>query len=170
MAALIHDASSAENCIKLMLKISFPDTGCQKLIEVSMYFLWEAHATEEAAEALSGVEGTAVPAGVGTTNKVSPWSRCLRHGWVCLLSRKWHLFYWPKRTGEQKCKSVQGVIVDETQSVLNWVAFLKRREGCSWTDRHCCSLQLGPKQASRIQRLSVSLKKIICTNMLSEIP
>lgn len=41
------------NCRKLMLKISFPDTGCQKLIEVSLYFLWEASATQEAAEALS---------------------------------------------------------------------------------------------------------------------
>ena len=52
----------------------------------------------------------------------------LTHGRVHLLLSKGHSCYRPKRTGEPKCKSVRGCIVDANLSVLNLAIVKKGRK------------------------------------------
>lgn len=67
------------------------------------------------------------------------------HSCVCLLLSKQHSCYRPRRTGERKCRSVQGCIVDANLSVLNLVILKKGEKDISrfadTTVLHC----LGPK-------------------------
>uniref|UniRef100_G3RPA0 40S ribosomal protein S6 n=1 Tax=Gorilla gorilla gorilla TaxID=9595 RepID=G3RPA0_GORGO len=118
----------------MKLDISFPATGCQKLIEVDdkrkLCTFYEKHmATEVAADAL-----------------VEEWKGYVRgvliHGRVRLLMSKGHSCYRPRRTGERKSKSVRGCIVDASRN--------KNIPGLTDTTvpRH-----LGPKRASRIHKL-----------------
>ena len=79
----------------------------------------------------------------------------LTHGRVCLLLSKGHSYYRPRRTGERKCKSVRGCIVDASLSVLNLVIVKKGEKdipGLTDTDT-TVPHHLGPKRASRICKL-----------------
>jgi small subunit ribosomal protein S6e len=51
----------------------------------------------------------------------------LTHGQAHLLLSKGHSCYRPRRTGERKCKSVRGCIVDANLSVLNLLYQKERR-------------------------------------------
>uniref|UniRef100_A0A8C4N6L6 Small ribosomal subunit protein eS6 n=1 Tax=Equus asinus TaxID=9793 RepID=A0A8C4N6L6_EQUAS len=77
----------------------------------------------------------------------------LPHGRGHLLLSKGHFCYRPRRTGERKCKSVQGCIVDANLSVLNLVIVNNKEKkipGVIHTPvPHC----LGPKGARRIRKL-----------------
>lgn len=86
--------------------------------------------------------------------RVPPAAGVYTHGRTCLWLSKWHPFYWPRRTGERKYMFVQGCIVDETLSVLDFFKKIKkeRRMFLDWQILlHLCSQ--GPKWASRIQKL-----------------
>ncbi|ERE84186.1 40S ribosomal protein S6-like protein [Cricetulus griseus] len=116
----------------MKLSISFPATGCQKLMEVDderklRTFYEKYMATELAADALG-----------------EEWK-----GYVG------HSCYRPRRTGERKRKSVQGCIVDANLSVLNLV-IVKKKKGekdiPGLTDT-TVPRRLGPKRASRIRKL-----------------
>uniref|UniRef100_A0A8C2QJK5 40S ribosomal protein S6 n=1 Tax=Cricetulus griseus TaxID=10029 RepID=A0A8C2QJK5_CRIGR len=131
----------------MKLSISFPATGCQKLMEVDderklRTFYEKYMATELAADALGEDGGN---------DKQS----ILAHGRVCLLLSKGHSCYRPRRTGERKRKSVQGCIVDANLSVLNLV-IVKKKKGekdiPGLTDT-TVPRRLGPKRASRIRKL-----------------
>ncbi|VCX32860.1 unnamed protein product [Gulo gulo] len=102
----------------MKLNISFPATGCQKLIEVEddcklSSFYQKCMAMEVVADTL----GEEWKWGVLTPD-------C-----VFLLLSKEHSCYRPRRTGERKHKSVWGCIADVNLSVLNLVIVKERGEG-----------------------------------------
>ena len=140
MIALFLGASEAVGRFRMKLNISFPATGCQKLIEVDderklCTFYEKRRATEVAADAL-GEEWKGYVVRISGRNDKQGFpvkQGVLTHGRVCLLLSKGHSSYRPRRAGESKCKSVRGGIVDANLSVLNLVIVKKRGEGYSWT-------------------------------------
>uniref|UniRef100_A0A5F4WFY2 40S ribosomal protein S6 n=1 Tax=Callithrix jacchus TaxID=9483 RepID=A0A5F4WFY2_CALJA len=129
-------------CFKMKLNISFPVTGCQKLIEVDderkLHTFYEKRmATEVAADALG-----------------EEWKQgVLIHGCVRLLLSNGHYCYRPRRTGERKRKSVCGCIVDANLSVLNLVIVKKGEKDIPGLTDTTVPRRLGPKRASRIRKL-----------------
>ncbi|MBZ3878514.1 40S ribosomal protein S6 [Sciurus carolinensis] len=116
----------------MKLNISFPATGCQKLIEVDderklRTFYEKRMATEVAADTLGEEwKGYVVRISGGNDKQGFPMKQgVLTHGRVCLLLSKGHSCYRPRRTGERKRKSVRGCIVDANLSVLNLVIVKK---------------------------------------------
>uniref|UniRef100_A0A4W2ETA9 Small ribosomal subunit protein eS6 n=1 Tax=Bos indicus x Bos taurus TaxID=30522 RepID=A0A4W2ETA9_BOBOX len=77
----------------------------------------------------------------------------LTHGRVRLLLSKGHSCYRPRRTGERKCKSVRGCIVDANLSVLNLVIVKKGEKDIPGLTDTTVPHRLGPKRASRIRKL-----------------
>uniref|UniRef100_A0A2K6S3R9 40S ribosomal protein S6 n=1 Tax=Saimiri boliviensis boliviensis TaxID=39432 RepID=A0A2K6S3R9_SAIBB len=139
----------------MKLNISFPATGCQKLIEVDderklRTFYEKRMATEVAADALGEEwKGYVVRIRGGNGKQGFPTKQgVLTHGRVRLLLSKGHSCYRPRGTGERKRKSVRGCIVDANLSVLNLV--IKDIPGL--TDS-TVPRRLGPKRASRIRKL-----------------
>uniref|UniRef100_A0A2K6KFD3 40S ribosomal protein S6 n=1 Tax=Rhinopithecus bieti TaxID=61621 RepID=A0A2K6KFD3_RHIBE len=125
----------------MKLNISFPATGCQKLIEVDdesklRTFYEKRMATEVAADALGEEwKGYVVRISGGNDKQDFP----MKQGHSC---------YRPRRTGERKRKSVRGCIVDANLSALNLV--IKDIPGLTDTT---VPRRLGPKRASRIRKL-----------------
>uniref|UniRef100_A0A2K5S059 Small ribosomal subunit protein eS6 n=1 Tax=Cebus imitator TaxID=2715852 RepID=A0A2K5S059_CEBIM len=115
----------------MKLNISFPATGCQKLIEVDderklRAFYEKRTVTEVAADALGEErKGYVVRISVGNDKQGFPMKqRVLTHGRVRLLLSKGHSCYRPRRTGER-----------ENQFVRSQLGYCKkRREGCSWAN------------------------------------
>uniref|UniRef100_A0A2I3GTC3 Small ribosomal subunit protein eS6 n=1 Tax=Nomascus leucogenys TaxID=61853 RepID=A0A2I3GTC3_NOMLE len=114
----------------MKLNISFPATGCQKLIEVDderklRTFYEKRMATEVAADALGEEwKGYMVRISGGNDKQGFPTKQCvLTHGRVRLLLSKGHSCYRPRRTRERNRKS---------RSQLRYCK--KRREGYPWTD------------------------------------
>uniref|UniRef100_A0A8C0DKL1 Small ribosomal subunit protein eS6 n=1 Tax=Balaenoptera musculus TaxID=9771 RepID=A0A8C0DKL1_BALMU len=61
-----------------------------------------------------------------------------------------HSCYRPRRTGERKCKSVQGCTVEADLSVLNLVIVKKGETDIPGLTDTTVPRRLGPKRASRI--------------------
>ncbi|EGW05173.1 40S ribosomal protein S6 [Cricetulus griseus] len=112
----------------MKLNISFPATSCQKLIEVDdeckLHTFYETRmATEIAADAL-GEEWKGYVVRISDGNDKQGFSMIqgiFTHGRVHMLLSKGHSCYRPRRTGERKCNSVRGCIVDANLSFLNLV-------------------------------------------------
>ncbi|XP_053437750.1 40S ribosomal protein S6-like [Nycticebus coucang] len=143
----------------MKLNISFPATGCQKLIEVDdehkLHTFYEKRmATEVAADALGEEwKGYVVQISGGYDQQGFPMKQgVLTHGHVHLLLSKGHCCYRPRRTGERKCKSVQGCIVDANLSVLNLVIVKKGEKDIPGLTDTTVPWRLGPKRASRIRK------------------
>ncbi|XP_029776632.1 40S ribosomal protein S6-like [Suricata suricatta] len=119
----------------MKLNISFPATGCQKLIEVDderklCTFYEKRMATEVTADVLGEEwKGYVVRISGGNDKQGFPMKQgVLTHGRVRLLLSKGHSCYRPRRTGERKRKSVRGCIVDANLSVLNLQRTKKNKE------------------------------------------
>ena len=144
----------------MKLNISFPPTGCRKLNEADdeckLRTFYEKHmATEVAADAL-GEEWKGYVVWISGRNdkQCFPMKQgVLTHGWVHLLLSKGHSCYRPRRTGERKCKSVRGCIVDASLSVLNLVIVKKGEKDIPGLTDTTVLYRLGPKRASRIRKL-----------------
>uniref|UniRef100_A0A7M4DVL3 Small ribosomal subunit protein eS6 n=3 Tax=Crocodylus TaxID=8500 RepID=A0A7M4DVL3_CROPO len=142
------------------LNISFPATGCQKLIEVDderklRTFYEKRMATEVAADSLGEEwKGYVVRISGGNDKQGFPMKQgVLTHGRVRLLLSKGHSCYRPRRTGERKRKSVRGCIVDANLSVLNLVIVKKGERDIPGLTDTTVPRRLGPKRASRIRKL-----------------
>ncbi|KFP38177.1 40S ribosomal protein S6, partial [Chlamydotis macqueenii] len=132
------------------LNISFPATGCQKLIEVDderklRTFYEKRMATEVAADSLGEEwKGYVVRISGGNDKQGFPMKQgVLTHG-PC---------YRPRRTGERKRKSVRGCIVDANLSVLNLVIVKKGEKDIPGLTDTTVPRRLGPKRASKIRKL-----------------
>ena len=112
-------------------------------------------ATEVAADALGEEwKGYVVQISGGNEKQGFPMKQgVLTHGRVHLLLSKGHSCYRPKRTGEPKCKSVRGCIVDANLSVLNLVNVKKGEKDIPGLTDTIVPRRLGPKRASRIHKL-----------------
>jgi small subunit ribosomal protein S6e len=144
----------------MKLNISFPATGCQKLIEVdddnklrSFYDKRIAHEVEGdfLGDEFKGYvfrisggndkQGFPMKQGVLTTQRVR------------LLMRKGHSCYRPRKRGEMKRKSVRGCIVSSEIAVLNLVVIRKGEGEIPGLTDISKPRRLGPKRASRIRTL-----------------
>ncbi|XP_009889821.1 PREDICTED: 40S ribosomal protein S6 [Charadrius vociferus] len=146
--------------LSICLNISFPATGCQKLIEVDderklRTFYEKRMATEVAADSLGEEwKGYVVRISGGNDKQGFPMKQgVLTHGRVRLLLSKGHSCYRPRRTGERKRKSVRGCIVDANLSVLNLVIVKKGEKDIPGLTDTTVPRRLGPKRASRIRKL-----------------
>ncbi|EPQ08857.1 40S ribosomal protein S6 [Myotis brandtii] len=142
----------------MKLNISFPATG--KLIEVDderklRTFYEKRMATEVTADALGEEwKGYVVQISGGNDKQGFPMKQgVLPHGRVGLLLSQGHSCYRPRRTGERKCKSVRGCIVDANLSVLNLVIVKKGEKDIPGLTDTTVPRRLGPKRASRICKL-----------------
>ncbi|NWX55601.1 RS6 protein, partial [Promerops cafer] len=145
---------------RMKLNISFPATGCQKLIEVDderklRTFYEKRMATEVLADSLGEEwKGYVVRISGGNDKQGFPMKQgVLTHGRVRLLLSKGHSCYRPRRTGERKRKSVRGCIVDANLSVLNLVIVKKGEKDIPGLTDTTVPRRLGPKRASRIRKL-----------------
>ncbi|KAG3259775.1 RPS6-like [Ictidomys tridecemlineatus] len=131
----------------MKVNISFPATGCQKLIEVDderklRTFYEKRMATEVAADALGEEwKGYVVQISGGNDKQGFP------------MKQGGHSCYRPRRTGERKRKSVRGCIVDANLSVLNLVIVKKGEKDIPGLTDTTVPRRLGPKRASRIHKL-----------------
>ncbi|XP_073750986.1 small ribosomal subunit protein eS6-like [Callorhinus ursinus] len=143
----------------MKLNISFPATGCQKLIDVDdecklCTFYEKCIATEVAADALGEEwKGYVVRVSGGNEKQGFPMKQgILTHGRVRLLPSKGHSCYRPRRTGERKHKSGRGCIVDANLSVLNLVIVKKGKKDIPGLTDATVPRLLGPKRASRTRK------------------
>uniref|UniRef100_A0A8C0Q9F8 40S ribosomal protein S6 n=1 Tax=Canis lupus familiaris TaxID=9615 RepID=A0A8C0Q9F8_CANLF len=87
----------------------------------------------------------------------------LTHVHVRLLLSKGHSCYRPRRTGERKCKSVRGCIVDANLSVLHLVIVKKGEKHIPGLIVTTVPRRPGPKRASRIRKLfNLSKEDDVC--------
>lgn len=149
----------------MKLNISFPATGCQKLIEVDdekkLRSFYEKRMSQEvSAEALGDEwKGYVVRISGGNDKQGFPMKQgILTTGRVRLLLSAGHSCYRPRRDGERRRKSVRGCIVDANLSVLNLVIVKKGEQEIPGLTDTTIPRRLGPKRASKIRKL-FNLKK-----------
>ncbi|WP_459492235.1 S6e family ribosomal protein, partial [Erwinia amylovora] len=142
------------------LNISFPATGCQKLVEIDdekkIRPFYEKRVSAEVPADSLGEEwkGYMFRITGGNDKQGFPMKQgVLTNGRVRLLLSKGHSCFRPRRDGERRRKSVHGCIVDANLSVLALV-IIKKGEGeiAGLTDT-TVPRRLGPKRASKIRRL-----------------
>ncbi|XP_050024740.1 small ribosomal subunit protein eS6 [Dermacentor andersoni] len=144
----------------MKLNISYPATGCQKLIEVDdekkvRIFYEKRMGQEVEADALGDEwKGYVVRISGGNDKQGFPMKQgVLTAGRVRLLLSKGHSCYRPRRTGERKRKSVRGCIVDSNLSVISLVVKKKGEQEIPGLTDTTLPRRLGPKRASKIRKL-----------------
>jgi len=144
----------------MKLNISYPATGCQKLIDIDDENKLRAFYDKRISHEVSGdhlgddfkgyvfkisggndKQGFAMKQGVITTQRVKI---LFRDGMSCYRIRK---------RGERKKKSVRGCIVSSDLSVLNLVVVKKGEAEIEGLTDQQKPRRLGPKRASRIRKL-----------------
>merc|ERR1712058_95394 len=145
---------------KMKLNISFPATGCQKLIEVDdekkLRPFYDKRISHEVAADCLGDEwkGYVVRISGGNDKQGFPMKQgVMTNGRVRLLMCKGHSTYRPRRTGERKRKSVRGCIVDSNLSVLNLVIVKKGDNDIPGLTDRVVPRRLGPKRVGKIRKL-----------------
>lgn len=144
----------------MKLNVSYPATGCQKLIEVEdeiklRCFYEKRMASEVSAESL-GEEWKGYVVRIAGGNDKQGFAMkqgVLTNGRVKLLLSKGHSCYRPRRSGERKRKSVRGCIVDSNLSVLSLVIVKKGEKDIPGLTDTTVPRRLGPKRASKIRKL-----------------
>jgi len=144
----------------MKLNISYPATGCQKLIDIDdekklRGFYEKRMAAEVGADCLGDEwKGYVVRISGGNDKQGFPMMQgVLTNGRVRLLLRVGHPCYRPRRIGERRRKSVRGCIVDSNLSVLNLVIIKKGESEIPGLTDNTVPRQRGPKRASKIRRL-----------------
>ena len=144
----------------MKLNISYPASGCQKLIEVDdekklRPFFDKRMAQEVSADSLGDEwKGYVVRIAGGNDKQGFPMKQgILTNGRVRLLLSKGHSCFRPRRTGERRRKSVRGCIVDSNLSVLALVVVKKGEKDIPGLTDVTVPRRLGPKRASKIRKL-----------------
>ncbi|XP_003737895.1 40S ribosomal protein S6 [Galendromus occidentalis] len=144
----------------MKLNISYPATGCQKLIEIDdekklRPFYEKRMAQEVEADSLGDEwKGYVFRITGGNDKQGFPMKQgILSNGRVRLLLSKGHSCYRPRRNGERKRKSVRGCIVDSNLSVLSLVVRRKGEAEIEGLTDKTVPRRLGPKRASKIRKL-----------------
>merc|ERR1711860_111378 len=146
--------------IGMKLNISYPATGCQKLIEVDdekklRPFFDKRMAQEVSADSLGDEwKGYVVRIAGGNDKQGFPMKQgVLTNGRVRLLLSKGHSCFRPRRSGERRRKSVRGCIVDSNLSVMALVVVKKGEKDIPGLTDVTIPRRLGPKRASKIRKL-----------------
>ncbi|XP_008552830.1 40S ribosomal protein S6 [Microplitis demolitor] len=144
----------------MKLNVSYPATGCQKLIEivdehkVRIFYEKRMGAEIEADSLGDEWKGYVVRIAGGNDKQGFPMKQgVLTNGRVRLLLSKGHSCYRPRRDGERKRKSVRGCIVDANLSVLALVIVKKGEQDIPGLTDKTLPRRLGPKRAGKIRKL-----------------
>ncbi|OII75900.1 40s ribosomal protein S6 [Cryptosporidium andersoni] len=144
----------------MKLNIANPTTGLQKCIEVDdekrLLPLFERRIGAEVECSFLGDEfkGYTLKITGGNDKQGFPMMQgVLTNGRVRLLFKKGMKCYRPRRTGQQKRKSVRGCIVGHDLSVLNLVVVEKGEQDIPGLTDSEKPRRLGPKRASKIRKL-----------------
>jgi len=144
----------------MKINLSFPATGCQKLIEINdehkvRPFYEKRMGTEVPADTLGDeFKGYVFRITGGNDKQGFPMKQgVLTNGRVRLLLSKGHSCYRPRRTGERKRKSVRGCIVDGNLAVLSMAIVKKGDAEIPGLTDNTIPRRLGPKRASKIRKL-----------------
>lgn len=149
----------------MKLNISYPATGCQKLVEIEdehkvRMFYDKRMGTEVQGDGLGDDwKGYVFRITGGNDKQGFPMKQgVLTNGRVRLLLSEGHSCYRPRRNGERKRKSVRGCIVDSNLSVLCLVVVRMGEKHIPGLTSDTVPRRLGPKRASHIRKL-FNLKK-----------
>uniref|UniRef100_A0A8D8ZVR2 Small ribosomal subunit protein eS6 n=1 Tax=Cacopsylla melanoneura TaxID=428564 RepID=A0A8D8ZVR2_9HEMI len=144
----------------MKLNISYPATGCQKLVEIAdehkvRVFYDKRMGMEVPADSIGDEwKGYILRISGGNDKQGFPMKQgVLSNGRVRLLLSKGHSCYRPRRTGERKRKSVRGCIVDSNLSVLALIVVRKGEQEIPGLTDTTIPRRLGPKRASKIRKL-----------------
>jgi small subunit ribosomal protein S6e len=144
----------------MKLNISYPATGCQKLLEVDdeaklRHFYDKRMSQEVDGEHLGDdFKGYVFRISGGNDKQGFPMKQgVLTNQRVRLLLRKGHSCYRQRKRGEMKRKSVRGCIVSAELAVLNLVVVRKGEGEIPGLTDSDNPRRLGPKRASRIRKL-----------------
>ncbi|CAH3138847.1 unnamed protein product [Pocillopora meandrina] len=144
----------------MKLNISYPATGCQKLIEVDderkLRNFYEKRISAECSAECLGEEWKGYVVRISGGNDKQGFSMkqgVMTNGRVRLLLSKGHTCYRPRRTGERKRKSVRGCIVDAQLSVLNLVIIKKGDNDIPGLTDTTVPRHLGPKRVGKIRKM-----------------
>jgi len=144
----------------MKLNISYPTTGCQKVVEIDDENKLRAFYDKRMSHEVTGdhlgddFKGYVFKISGGNDKQGFAMKQgILTAGRVRMLVRPGHSCYRPRKRGERKRKSVRGCIVGADLSVLNLVVVKKGEseiEGLTDTSK---PRRLGPKRATRIRKL-----------------
>jgi len=144
----------------MKLNISYPATGCQKLIdfddEMKVRIFYDKRMGQEVDASSLGEEwkGYILRISGGNDKQGFPMKQgVLTNTRVRLLLSAGHSCYRPRRTGERKRKSVRGCIVDSNLSVLALVIVKKGEKDIPGLTDKTIPRRLGPKRANNIRKL-----------------
>merc|ERR1712099_142513 len=143
----------------MKINMSFPATGCQKLIEIAdelkvRPFYEKRMGQEMEADTLGDeFKGYVVRITGGNDKQGFPMKQgVLTNGRVRLLLNKGHSCYRPRRDGERKRKSVRGCIVDGNLAVLNLAIVKKGDNEIPGLTDNTIPRRLGPRLALKRRR------------------
>lgn len=144
----------------MKLNISFPATGCQKLIEVDdenkLRHFYDKRMSAEVEGDVLGEDFKGYTFRISGGNDKQGFAMkqgILRADRVRLLVGKGHSCFRERRSGARKRKSVRGCIVGPDLSVLNLVIVGKGEAEIPGLTDTVKPRRLGPKRASKIKRL-----------------
>merc|ERR1712142_1209207 len=144
----------------MKINLSFPATGCQKLIEIADELkvrpFYEKRMGQEVEADTLGDEfkGYVLRITGGNDKQGFPMKQgVLTNGRVRLLLKKGTSCYRPRRDGERKRKSVRGCIVDGNLAVLSMAIVKKGEAEIPGLTDNTIPRRLGPKGASKIRKL-----------------
>ncbi|XP_023347142.1 40S ribosomal protein S6 [Eurytemora carolleeae] len=144
----------------MKINLSFPATGCQKLIEINDELkvrpFYEKRMGQEVEADTLGDEfkGYVLRITGGNDKQGFPMKQgVLTNQRVRLLMGKGTTCYRPRRTGERKRKSVRGCIVDGNLAVLAMSIVKKGEADIPGLTDNTVPRRLGPKRASKIRKL-----------------
>merc|ERR1711994_3707 len=144
----------------MKINLSFPATGCQKLLEIAdelkvRPFYEKRMGAEMEADALGDeFKGYVVRITGGNDKQGFPMKQgILTNGRVRLLLKEGHSCFRPRRNGERKRKSVRGCIVDGNLAVLAMAIVKKGDAEIPGLTDSTVPRRLGPKRASKIRKL-----------------
>jgi len=144
----------------MKLNISFPATGCQKLIEVDdenkLRHFYDKRMSAEVEGDILGEDFKGYTFRISGGNDKQGFAMkqgILRADRVRLLVGKGHSCFRERRSGARKRKSVRGCIVGPDLSVLNLVVIGKGEAEIPGLTDTVKPRRLGPKRASKIKAL-----------------
>jgi len=144
----------------MKINLSYPATGCQKLIEIADELkvrpFYEKRMGQEVEADTLGDEfkGYVLRITGGNDKQGFPMKQgVLTNGRVRLLLKKGTTCYRPRRDGERKRKSVRGCIVDGNLAVLAMAIVKKGDAEIPGLTDNTIPRRLGPKRASKIRKL-----------------
>jgi len=154
----------------MKINLSYPATGCQKLIEINDELkvrpFYEKRMGQEVDADTLGEEfkGYVLRITGGNDKQGFPMKQgVLTNQRVRLLLSKNHTCYRPRRTGERKRKSVRGCIVDGNLAVLAMSVVKKGEAEIPGLTDNTVPRRLGPKRASKIRKLfNLTPKDDVC--------